>query len=228
VAARERPVDRGQRLWTTTIRQVGDGLRLARAGLGLSIAATAAAVGISTAEVSRIERARAPWVSLLTLVRLAAIVGLDLSVRLCPGGPPIRDAPQISLLADFAAELGTSLRWDTEVPLPRAGDQRAWDGMVQGNDWRFGVEAETAPRDGQALVRRLQLKLRDGYVDGVILVLRDTRQARAFVIAAEPELKSPFPTSARDVLAALRRGDRPPGSGIVVLPWKSRTRLRPS
>jgi transcriptional regulator with XRE-family HTH domain len=218
VAARERPVDRGQRLGTTSLRYLGDGIRQARRSLGLSTTAVAAAVGISAAEVSRIERAVAPWVTVVTLARLAAAVGLELSMRLYPGGPPIRDVPQLSMLDDFAADLAASLRWDTEVPLPISGDLRAWDGMVRGDGWRFGVEAESAPRDGQALVRRLQLKLRDGEVDGVILLVRDTRQTRLFLETAEQEIASLLPYRTRAVMEALRGGRRPPGNGVVTVP----------
>jgi transcriptional regulator with XRE-family HTH domain len=219
---RERPVDRGQRLGSAALRRIGEELRLARVGRALTIAAVGRAVGISTAELSRIERSRAPRVPFITLARVAAAVGLDLSARLYPGGTPIRDAPQTSLLSDFAFELDASLRWDTEVPLPIAGDARAWDGMIRGAGWRFGVEAESSPRDGQALVRRLQLKLRDGEVDGVILLVRDTRQTRLFLDAAETELAAFFPLGSREVLAALRRGERPAGNGIVVVARRRR------
>lgn len=227
MAARERPVDRGQRLGVAALRQVGDELRVARTSLGLSIAAVAAAVGISAAELSRIERARAPWVSLVTLARLAAAVGLDLSVRLFPGGPPVRDAPQISILIDFSRDLALSLRWDTEVPLPIPGDLRAWDGMIRGVGWRFGAEAESAPRDAQALARRLQLKLRDGDVDGLVLLIRDTKQTRQFLETAAPELAALLPHGTRAVMAALRAGRRPPGNGIVVVPRRRRNEQAP-
>ena len=209
------------------LRRIGEELRLARVSRALSMATVAVAVGISTAEISRIERGRSPRVPLITLARLAGAVGLDLVSRLYPGGPPVRDAPQISLLADFAGLLAPSLRWDTEVPLPIAGDQRAWDGMIRGVGWRFGVEAESSPRDGQALVRRLQLKFRDGEVAGVILLVRDTRMTRWFLDEAEPELISLLPLSSREVLSPLRRGERPPGNGIVVVPRSLRPTSQP-
>ena len=214
---RERPVDRGQRLGTSALRRLGDELRLARVGRGLTIAVVGRAIGISTAEVSRIERSRSPRVPFITLARLAAAVGLELSARLYPGGTPIRDAAQTSLLSDFASGLDASLRWDTEVPLPIPGDPRAWNGMIRGVGWRFGVEAESSPRDGQALARRLQLKWRDGDVGGVILLVRDTRQTRLFLEAAEPQLRGFLPLRSREILRAVRRGERP-DSGIVVVP----------
>ena len=227
MAARERPVDRGQRIGVVAVRRLGEEIRVARVSRALSIAAVAVAVRISTAEISRIERGRSPRVPMITLARLAAAVGLDLVTRLYPGAPPVRDAPQLSLLADLAGLLHASLRWDTEVPLPIAGDQRAWDGMVRWEGWRFGVEAESSPRDGQALVRRLQLKVRDGEVDGVILIVRDTRMTRWFLDVAEPELRSLLPLSSREVLRALRRGDEPPGNGIVVVPRALRPTTQP-
>ena len=66
-------------------------------------------------------------------------------------------------------------------PLPFAGDLRAWDALIRGSGWRCGVEAETRPRDLQALERRLALKLRDGAVDMLVLLLLDSRYNRALV-----------------------------------------------
>jgi len=218
VATRERPADRGLRLGRAGLVRIGDELRQARIGAGLSIDQVAAALGISNAEVSRIERARSPKVPLVTVARFAAVVGLDLVSKLYPGPNPIRDAPQSELLGDFRAVLHRSLGWATEVPLPIVGDQRAWDCTVRGPDWLFGGEAETAPRDGQALIRRLHLKIRDGGVDGALLLVRDTRTVRQFLRETEELLLSQMPVRTREVLARLRAGERPEGSSIVVVP----------
>jgi transcriptional regulator with XRE-family HTH domain len=223
VATRERPADRGLRLGRTALVRIGAELRQARTGAGLSIDRVAAALAISNAEVSRIERARSPNVPFVTLARFAAVVGLDLASKLYPGPNPLRDAPQSELLADFRAGLHPTLGWASEVPLPVPGDQRAWDGTVRGPDWLFGVEGETAPRDGQALVRRLQLKVRDGAVDGVLLLLRDTRTVRTFLREAQPLFGSELPLQTRDVFARLRAGDRPASSAIVVVPRRRHT-----
>jgi hypothetical protein len=126
------------------------------------------------------ERGRVPNVSLLLLNRTAAVVGLDLSARLFPGGSPVRDAVHGGLLEELHGRCHSSLGWRTEVPLPTPGDQRAWDALIRGPDWREGVEAEMGPRDGQALARRLMLKQRDGSVAGVILLLPKTRRIRTF------------------------------------------------
>ena len=217
MASRERPVDRAQRVGEANLLRLGHEIRGARTDRGLSLERAAAAVGISRAEASRIELGRSPRVPFIAIARLAGAVGLDLSAKLYAGPSGIRDASQVALLADFARHLHSSLRWDLEVPLPIHGDSRAWDGMIRGSDWRFAVEAESSPRDGQALVRRMQLKLRDGDVDGLLLVLRDTRTTRAFLELAQPELQSFFPETTRSVLNALRRGACPLGNGIVIV-----------
>lgn len=221
---RERPVDRGSRLGRQAVLRIGRELRDARTDRGLSIDSVAAAVGISNAEWSRIERGLSPNVPLVRLARCAAAVGLDLVVRAYPGSAPVRDMAHEALLEDVRAFLHPSLRWATEVPLPIPGDQRAWDGMILGPGWRFGVEAETSPADGQALARRISLKLRDGEVDGVLLVIRDERRAREFLRVAAPSLEGLFTIDARQVLAALRNGRRLSGNAIVLL--RRRPRLR--
>ena len=195
---------------------IGREIRLARQQLGLSIATVAREVGISPSELSRIERGMAEWASVVVLAQICAVVGLDLSVKAYPGGRPIRDAQHAALLARFRARLHPSLRWSTEVPLPNPGDQRAWDGMVRGERWRYGTEAELNPIDGQALVRRLTLKQRDGGVDGVILLLPDTRQARHFRREFAGLLAADFPMRGSVALERLGAGLDPGGSAIVV------------
>lgn len=228
MSARERPADRGTRLARTALERVGRELREARVDRGLSIDAAAAAVGISNAEWSRIERALSPRVPYVVLARCAAVVGLDLVARTYPGPAPLRDAPQAGLLAGFRQVLHPSLRWATEVPFPIPGDQRAWDGMIAGVDWRFGVEVETAPNDAQALARRLTLRLRDGDVDGLVLVVRDGPRIRDFLAGGEAVLRPLFPLSPRHALAALREGFRPPGNAIIPLRQTTAAARRPS
>ena len=146
-----------------------------------------------------------------------AVVGLELSARAYPGGQPVRDAAQVELLARFRSRLHRDIRWATEVPLPAPGDQRAWDVLIaRGSEWRYGVEAETGPRDSQALVRRLNLKVRDAQVDGVILVLPGTRRTRDFLAGAQDSLRSTFAVDGRRALELLAAGVDPGGSAIAV------------
>jgi transcriptional regulator with XRE-family HTH domain len=185
---------------------------------GLSLRAVGRAVGISESQVSRVERGLVEGVSVIDLARLHAVVGLDLSLKSYPAGQPIRDEAHIALLEDFRAHLHRSLTWAVEVPLPIPGDQRSWDALITGPGWRYGVEAETAPRDSQSIARRTQLKQRDGRVDGVLLVLRRTVQTRRFLAEATGHLRETFPTQGERALELLQVGVDPGGSAVVVLP----------
>ena len=222
MASRERPIDRGSRVGRAALETMGRELRIARTDRGLSCAAAGEAAGISGMEVSRIERAASSRVPVLTLARLAAVVGLDLSLRAYPGPSPLRDAGHARLLADFRAAIHPAIRWATEVPLPHPGDLRSWDAMLIGSTWRFGVEAETAPADAQAVVRRLRLKERDGRVDGMLLVVRDTRRVHDFLATGDELFRPTFPISARSALRSLRSGERPAGNAIIVVGYRSK------
>ncbi len=105
--------------------------------------------------------------------------------------------------------------WRCRCPNP--GDQRAWDALIRGDGWRDGVEAELNPIDGQALIRRLRLKQRDGLVDGVILLLPDTRRARQFRREFADLLANDFPVPGRAALERLAAGESPGGSAIVII-----------
>lgn len=157
-------------------------------------------------------------VSVIDLARLHAVVGLDLSLKSYPSGQPIRDGAQVALLEEFRAHLHRSLTWAVEVPMPISGDQRSWDALVSGHGWRYGVEAETAPRDSQSIARRTQLKQRDAQVEGVLLVLRRTVQTRRFLAEAAGHLRDAFPMDGVRALELLHAGVDPGGSAVVVLP----------
>jgi hypothetical protein len=79
------------------------------------------------------------------------------------------------------------------------------------------VEAETRPRDAQALTRRISLKARDDHIDLVLLVLADTRNDRAFVRAAGDVLTSRFAAEGARTLGRLSLGLRPEGDALVLL-----------
>jgi transcriptional regulator with XRE-family HTH domain len=218
VATRQRPADLGTEHGRRIRTQLGAEVRTARIDRGLGLAHVGRAVRLSASEVSRIERGILESVSIVQMTRLLAVVGLELSARAYPGPQPIRDAAHVHLLSRFHGRLHPELRWGTEVPLPRPGDPRAWDALVSsGSDWRYGVEAETSPRDSQALVRRLNAKARDGAVDGVILVLPTTRRSREFLHAAGEALRPSFPIDGRRALELLAAGVDPGGSTIVVV-----------
>ncbi len=223
MTTRRRPADIGDERGRALVLTAGREIRDARRARDLSLRSVGTAVGLSEAQVSRIERGLVGGVSVIDLARLHAVVGLELSMRAYPNGDAIRDAASVALIGEFCGRLPASIGWSTEVPLPRPGDLRAWDVVLRAVDWRAGVEAETGPRDAQALVRRLLAKQRDGEVDLVVLVLRATAQTRRFLRDAGEVVRSAFPIPSDLALQRLERGESPGGNALVVLPPRRRS-----
>lgn len=217
MGSRERAVDigaaRGRMLTATLLEE----LRNARLDRGLESQAVARAVGLSPAQYSRLERGQSGAVSILQASKMFAVVGLELNVRVYPRGEPLRDAAHIALLDRLRMGVHRSLRFETEVPFPSPGDRRAWDAVIRGPAWRYGIEAETRPRDRQALERRLALKLRDGDVTAMALLLLDSRHNRDFVRAHRDVLSDRFPIASQRALALLASGANPGGSSVILL-----------
>jgi transcriptional regulator with XRE-family HTH domain len=190
--------------------------RRARVGAGLSLRAVGKAIGIDHSRIWRFERGKVGELSLEDIVAIGAVVGLDVRLRAYPAGEAIRDAGQQRLVERLRGRVHPSLRWSTEVPLPIEGDLRAWDALIRGADWRIAVEAETVLDDLQALERRLNLKLRDGGTDHLILLIADTARNRQ-ALAGAPGAFADLTLRTREILRALGRGDDPGASGVVIL-----------
>jgi transcriptional regulator with XRE-family HTH domain len=215
VATREDAGHRGQRRATRLRLEVGNVLRDARRGAGLSQQTVARRAGTSQAGVSRTERGgRSATLDEFSV--MAAVVGLDLVVRLFPGPDPVRDQAHIRLFARLQAEL-PAFDWQTEVPIPVPGDQRAIDAMLHLGDRRVGFELDTRLVDAQALVRRIALKQRDAALSSVVLVLADTRSNRIALSAASHTLRPTFPLGRLEVMGSLRTGRAPNENGIVLV-----------
>ncbi len=197
--------------------RLGAEIRLARVGSGLSQTAAGAAAAMSHAQWSRIERGALGGLTLDQACRAAAAVGLALSVKAYPDGDPVRDAAQLALLERLHARLPDGCRWWTEVPLPIPGDRRAWDALIELRGRRAGCEAETRLSDLQALERRLALKLRDGGVDVLLLLVADTANNRRVINLHREALRGLLPIDGREVFANLRAGRLPESSGLVIL-----------
>ncbi len=166
-----------------------------------------------TPQFGRLERSETQ-LNLDQLCRAAAAVGLRASVRLFPDGDPVRDAGQLALLARLRARLPTGTTWQTEVPLPIPGDRRSWDAVVTLGNQRMACEAETRPRDVQALERRIALKSRDGGIDVVILVMSDTAGNRRLLDAHREALSDRSSRSTRErSFAASAVASCPGGAG---------------
>lgn len=213
MATREDRFDRSRRDGRAARMRLGGELRIARQSAGLSIRAVARECRVSAAQVYRLERGLVGGPSLEAVICIGSVLGLEVAIRTYPRGDPLRDAGHARLLGRFRGELHPRLTWRTEVPLPIAGDPRAWDAVIGGDGWQLPVEAETVLTDGQAIERKLALKLRDGGFDHVVLLLADTRRNRT----ASPAMQRTMPLDTRAVLAALREGRDPGASGLVIL-----------
>jgi transcriptional regulator with XRE-family HTH domain len=214
---RRNPADEGRLLAARIQRQIGDDLRAARLAAGLSQDAAGTAAGISHAQFGRIERGSNRDLTFDQVARAGIAVGLRLGARLYPDGDPVRDRAQLALLDRFRARLPPAAIWTTEVPLPIPGDRRAWDACIALGDRRAGCEAETRLTDVQAVERRLALKMRDGGMDLLLLVVSDTATNRRMLGLHRESLRTLLPLDGRDVLASLRTGRLPERSGLVVI-----------
>jgi transcriptional regulator with XRE-family HTH domain len=216
MVTRERAIDRGRRAARLQGSALGDELRAARLAAGVSQGVVAHAAGTSRAEISRIERGRAPHAPLARLTIVAAILGLDISVRTYPAGMPIRDKAQVALLGRLRRMLPANVIWRTEVPIPIARDPRAWDASISGSGWTVYLDAETRLRDAQALQRRTALKQRDTDTRRVVLLVADTRTNRTILTGlAGPLLSGALPS--RRILEDLVAGRDPGGGGVILL-----------
>jgi transcriptional regulator with XRE-family HTH domain len=202
---------------TWLLHRLGRELRLARIAAGSSQADIGRRLGISASEVSRIERAASTAVSLLQLQRQAAVLGLQLSVRLYPGGRRVLDAPQLSLLGRLRERLEPAWRWELEVPVPLPRDLRAADARLTRGDVTIVVEAVTRLSDVQAQLRAAQLKVRDIGATRLLLLVSATRANRAALREAFPVVRAGLQTGTRRLLVALANGEDPGGDCLIVL-----------
>jgi transcriptional regulator with XRE-family HTH domain len=216
MSAKERRMDRAGRISRRALVTIGSEVRTARRVLGASQDAVGVACGLSGAEIGRIERAQAPWLSVENACRVFAAVGLDLSVRGFAAAGLIRDSIHDQLLTKLETMIGPVFRPRREWPIPIPGDPRAIDLVLYGLARLIAVEAETFLDDLQNLQRRLELKRRDSGIERMILLIRDTERNRD-IVRSSTSLRAAFPLGTRAVLSALRAGRDPGANGIVFL-----------
>jgi hypothetical protein len=153
------------------------------------------------------------------LNRIAAVLGLQPSLRLYPDGAPVRDAGHAARLARFLRLARPPLRYRIEVPLPVVegrAERRAWDAVLFRHLERCAVELEMRLRDVQALRRRIDLKRRDDPTESFLLLIADTRHNRRVLVEFESlfaDLPRLRPSHVRGALVA---GALPP-SGILLV-----------
>ena len=204
---------RGERL----LRELAGEMHAARIGLGISQREVGAIVGMSTSQISRIERALAPHPDIIQASRLAQVLGLEIWMRSYPSGAPVRDTAHLKLLARLRAVTHPAFDWQLESPIPIPGDLRAFDAVLRVPPVGIGVTAETHLTDIQALLRRERLKMRDARLDRLILLAGATLANRRALLVAGPALRAELPLDSRAILRALRSGVDPGGDGILLL-----------
>ncbi len=219
MATADRVFARGTRRGERFLQGLADEFREQRIGLGLSQRAVAAAARVSRTRYGRIELGHIDNVGVVEAAAIASALGLELFVRVYPGGDPLRDGGQARKLEAFGRHVVRPLRFRTEVPLPGRDDrneQRAWDADITGGGERTTIELEMRVRDAQAVVRRYTLKCRDDPAEHQLLLIGDTRTNRR-VLAEHPALFAGLPRlRPTEVYAALASARHPP-SGLMLI-----------
>jgi transcriptional regulator with XRE-family HTH domain len=218
MATRQRLGDQGAEDARRLVQRSGREIREARLLLGLSQEFVARAAGMSASQLGRLERGEIRRPTVEQVCRAARAVGLESSLAHHPSGVRIRDKGQLALLADLEVVLAPPQRLRREVPLPIAGDRRAWDGAIDDGSGFAFVEGEARIGDAQAMSRRIELKLRDdprGRV--VIVVVRRSAHNRSVLAAHREALRIQLPLDGAAILRALRAGRLPGASGILAL-----------
>jgi transcriptional regulator with XRE-family HTH domain len=217
MSTRERPADRGSRRGRELLDQLIREFHESRVSAGVSQRVIARAIGRSDAWVSWTETGENASLSIVDASRMLSCVGLELAARAYPAGRGIRDEAQLALIARLKAFASSRWEWRTEVPIPLAGDPRAWDVVLRRPRVSVGVEAETKLRDMQAIDRRVMLKLRDSGLDRAIILVSPTRTNRTTLRDVGESLRTNYPVSSRQALDALVNGRDPGGNAILVL-----------
>jgi transcriptional regulator with XRE-family HTH domain len=215
MATRLNPIHEAVRLTSWHLVEIGREVRVARMTGGRTQQDVARSVRTSRARISRFERGQLPTVTFAQLGRITGAVGLRLYVRAYPAGRRLLDEPQLSLLAELRRRAHPAWRWETEVPMPIAGDLRAADARATIAGCSVVLELWTRLVDVQAQTRAALLKARDLHADRVVLVLRASRANRAALrqAGAQPS----FPLTTRPLLQALADAKDPGENGILLL-----------
>ena len=217
MSTRTNPLHEANRLTTWQLADIGREIRLARIMGGRTQASVARRVSTSTARISLVERGLVSTITYRQLARIGAAVGLKLSLRAFPATRRLLDQPQLGLLADLRRRSHSVWRWETEVPMPIAGDLRAADARASIRGCAVVFELWTRLADAQGQTRSAALKARDLGADRLIIVVKGTRANREALRQAGPTLQDSFPLGSREILRALADGRDPGANGILLL-----------
>lgn len=221
MATKETRVGRGRRRGQMLTQRLIRELRDARVVAGLSQSALARELDLDPSNIWRLEAQELADVGVVRLSEIASVLGYEVSVGLHPVGDPVRDKGQLACGRRFGGMLSDRWQVTDEALLPGAGEQRAWDKLLRLVDaaprYLVGVDIESRVHDVQALVRRTRARERDGRVDHILIVLADTAHNRRIADELRASLGPDYATGPRRIMAALRKGERLPGSGVVLV-----------
>ena len=198
---------------------MGAEFRERRLELGISQEIVAGACRFSRPRYAWIEAGKVLSLTIVEVDRIAAVLGLDASIRVFPGGVAIRDAAHSGRLARFLAQCRSPLRYRLEVALPgaeRRWERRAWDAMLFGGGERTAIELEMRPMDVQAVRRRHELKRRDDPAERFVMLVADTRHNRR-VLAEFGDLFADLPKLRPSVVRAALEAGRHPPTGLLLV-----------
>jgi transcriptional regulator with XRE-family HTH domain len=216
MATRTRPEYEAARLSRWILLEAGRELRLARHAAGMRQLDVARRARTSKSHISRVENGRVRTLSIPHLAHLAAAVGLKPYVKLHPLGRRLLDRPQLELLGRLRARIHPIWSWETEVPMPLAGDLRSGDCRLRIPGCTILVEAYTRFSDYQAQTAAAARKKRDLGADRLLLLIGATHANRRALTEARAVASGSYPLGTRAALAALAVG-RDPGADAIVL-----------
>jgi transcriptional regulator with XRE-family HTH domain len=199
------------------LQEFGSDVRAACLKAGLTLREVARAVGVAPSTILDRERGQ-PGSGAEQMARHAAAVGLRVRIKAYPDGDPIRDGVSVRLSGAFRARLPANIKFRPEVPVSdNPSDLRAWDGVLEMPGCRCATEFVTRFHDCQAQLRGFELKLRDGSVDRLIIVVLATHANRRALSAARDIVAAAFPLGTRRVMATLAAGRDLGANGIVLM-----------
>lgn len=205
-------------------RALGVEFRRLREDAGRSQAVVAGAAGISQASMSRMEAGLGrPGVDVL--LRVAAVLGADLSVRLYPqSGPLIRDRIQVAMSEELLRRLHRRWRPAPETPVYRPV-RGVIDVVLEDREGPDTIASEL-----QSQLRRVEQQIRwctqktdalailpeqAGRRTSRLLVLRNTAAMREVVRAATETMRAAYPSRTADAIASLTGAAPWPGPSVV-------------
>jgi transcriptional regulator with XRE-family HTH domain len=109
----------GRRRGERIARELTTEWRELRLAAGISQASVSRSVGMSRSAYARLERSGAGEIGLIRAAVITAALGGELSVKVYPAGPPIRDIAHVTLLTTLEARLAGAWRVTHEAPVGR-------------------------------------------------------------------------------------------------------------